>query len=305
MTLQQIYYALIIAEEGSMNRAAGRLFVSQPALTGTIQSLESEIDITIFSRSKRGVSLTAEGEEFLKYARQLYQQYEVLEDKYGAEGSRRKKFAVSAQHYTFAVRAFTDTVRHFGTLQFEFAMRETKTREVIADVGSGRSEVGILFLSDLNEQVIMRMLRQENLTFSDIAQATAYVYLHESHPLAGRDAVSLKELLPYPCLAFEQDAQSSVFLSEEILSEKEYPRKILVNDRATMLNLIEELKGYTLCSGIIYDEMNGSGFRSVPFLEDAENKNSTMRIGYIVKKNSIRSEMGQYFLEACIRYVGG
>lgn len=301
MTFQQIHYVIQIAETGSLNQAAKKLFVSQPALTGALQSLEEELGISIFQRSRQGMTLTNEGEDFLMYARQLDQQYELLLDRYREGAQRRQKFGVSCQHYTFAVRAFSDMVREFDALNFDFAIRETRTREVILDVGQSRSEIGILYLSDFNRKILQKLLHEEDLEFHPLVEAEANVYLSEKHPLAGEPSVSFSQLKDYPCLSFEQDQQSSIYLAEEILIENEYPRMIHVTDRATMLNLMDSLNGYTLCSGIICSEYNGGGYVSVPFREDAENKNSRMTIGYIAKRGSIRSKPGEYYLTACRR----
>ena len=144
MTLQQIKYVLTIAKAGSMNRAADMLYISQPSLSTAVHELENEIGINIFLRNRKGVVPTPEGEDFLMLARQMYQQYELLSDKYSASGKLKRKFGVSMQHYSFAVKAFVDTVKQFDTLNYEFAIRETKTLEVISDVGNMKSEIGIL-----------------------------------------------------------------------------------------------------------------------------------------------------------------
>lgn len=143
MTLQQIYYAITISETGSMNKAAEILYVAQPSLSGAIHDLENELGITIFHRSGRGVTLTNDGVEFLTYARQVYSQYETLLDKYGDSGKRKKKFGVSTQHYSFVVKSFVEMVKQFDTEEYEFAIRETKTKEVIEDVATLKSEIGI------------------------------------------------------------------------------------------------------------------------------------------------------------------
>ena len=106
MTLQQLHYAITIAEKGSLNKAAEFLYIAQPSLTSAMQELEKELGITIFHRSGRGVTLTQDGAEFLLYARQVYSQYEELLEKYGDGKNLKKKFGVSTQHYSFAVKAF-------------------------------------------------------------------------------------------------------------------------------------------------------------------------------------------------------
>lgn len=302
MTLQQILYAITIADAKSMNKAAERLYISQPSLTSAMRELEKEIGITIFLRTSRGVEITNDGQEFLTHAAQVYQQYELLSDKYSGDGAVKRKFGVSTQHYSFAVKAFVETVKHFDTTEYEFAIRETKTKEVISDAGTMKSEIGILYLSDFNRKLITRMLSDSGLEFHRLINCDAYVYIWRGHPLAKKKSISLEELRDYPCLTFEQGDNTSFYFAEEILTENEYPRTIKTNDRATMLNLMIGLNGYTLCSGIICEELNGSDYIAVPFEADSENKNSIMEIGYITKKNSILSKVGEIYIDEIKKY---
>ena len=303
MTLQQIFYALTISKMGSMNKAAEALFISQPSLTSAIKELEREAGINIFLRTSKGVSETNEGAEFLMYARQVYQQYELLTQKYGEKGNIKRKFSVSTQHYSFAVKAFVETVKQFDTSKYEFAVRETKTYDVIRDVGTFKSEIGILYLSDFNRKIISKFLKEQDLRFHHLIECKAYVYIWKNHPLANKSSINLKELEEYPCLSFEQGDNSSFYFAEEILSENIYNRTIKACDRATMLNLMIGLNGYTLCSGIICEELNGSDYIAVPFADDEINQNSTMEIGYIVKKNSILSEIGEIYIDEVKKYL--
>ncbi len=303
MTIQQLHYAITISEAGSFNKAAEVLYISQPSLTSSMQELEKELGITIFYRSGRGVSLTQDGSEFLLYARQVYNQYEALTEKYGGTANVRKKFGVSTQHYSFAVKAFVELVKHFDMSQYEFAIRETKTRDVISDVSNMRSEIGILFLSDFNRAAVTKLLRSNNLEFHHIIKCRAYVYIWSGHPLAKNESISFDELKDYPCLSFEQGESGSFYFAEEILSTGEYPRIIKANDRATMLNLMIGLNGYTLCSGIICEELNGDDYLAVPFQADSVDENSEMEIGYITKKNTVLSNIGKQYIEEIMKYL--
>lgn len=303
MTLQQLHYALTIAETGSMNKAAQILYIAQPSLTSSVQELERELGITIFHRSGRGVSPTNDGTEFLLYARELYQQYEGLMEKYGKWGTLKKKFGVSTQHYSFAVKAFVELVKSFDTTQYEFAIRETKTRDVIQDVSTMRSEIGILYLSDFNRGAIGKLLKSCSLEFHHLVDCRAYVYLWSGHPLAKNKSITFEQLKEYPCLSFEQGDASSFYLAEEILSTKEYTRTIKACDRATVLNLMVGLNGYTLCSGIICEELNGSDYVAVPFQEDPGEESSVMDIGYVTRKNTILSSIGERYIEEIKKYL--
>lgn len=303
MTLQQLHYAIIIAENGSLNKAAEILYISQPSLTSSMQELEKELGITIFNRGGRGVTLTADGAEFLQHAKQLYSQYEMLAEKYGNPQNRKKKFGVSTQHYSFAVKAFVELVKSFDTTHYEFAIRETQTRDVIGDVASLKSEIGILYLSDFNRAAIGKLLRTAGLEFHHLINCKAYVYLWSGHPLAKQKSICFEELADYPCLSFEQGDTSSFYFAEEILSTHEYGRMIKANDRATMLNLMIGLNGYTLCSGIICEELNGDDFIAVPFEADSVEESSVMEIGYVTKRNSILSDIGARYIEEIGEYL--
>ncbi len=303
MTLQQIKYALTIAEAGSMNRAAEQLFISQPSLSSSIKELERETGITIFLRTSKGVVPTNEGSDFLMYARQVYQQYDLLTQKYSAQGGIKRKFGVSSQHYSFAVKAFVETVKKYDTLNFEFAMRETRTMDVINDVGTLKSEIGILYMDSFNRKIIEKMLDDNDLDFVPLINCRAYVYLWKNHPLAKEKSISLEQLRDYPCLSFEQGEHGSGFFAEEILSDNDYPRIIRSTDRATQLNLMVGLNGYTLCSGIICEELNGSDYAAVPFREDEANRNSVMEIGYIVKNRSMLSDIAETYIGEVKKYL--
>lgn len=303
MTLQQIYYVLTISEHSSMNKAAEALYISQPTLTSAVRELESELGITVFRRSGKGTELTTEGEEFLIYARQLYQQYELINEKYTDPSNVKRRFGVSSQHYSFTVKAFVETVKQFDMQKYEFAMREVQTLEVIRDVSSLKSEIGILYINDFNQRVMNKILRDNELEFHKLIDCKAYVYIWKNHPLAKNESISFDELSDYPCLSFEQGEKGSFYFSEEILSMNEYPRMIKAADRSTMLNLMVGLYGYTLCSGIICEELNGSDFIAVPFRSDDDNPNQTMEIGYILKKNVPLSNIGDIYIKELTKYL--
>lgn len=304
MTLTQLNYIITIAETKSMNKAAEQLYVSQPSLTSAVKELEKELGVTLLYRSGRGVTLTNDGMEFLMYARQIYSQYESVMEKYGKGGGYKKKFGVSTQHYSFAVKAFVDMAKAFDMSKYEFAIRETRTAEVLSDVSTMRSEIGVLYLCDFNRKALEKIMKSAGLTFRHLIDCQAYVYIWKNHPLAKEESISFEQLDGYPCLAFEQGDNSSFYFAEEILSTNEYSQVIKANDRATMLNLMVGLNGYTLCSGIICEELNGDDYIAVPFRDDAQNPNSVMEIGYVVRKNTVLSEMGELYIDSIRKYLG-
>lgn len=304
MTIQQIRYATAIADAGSFNKAAQLLYVSQPSLTSSMQDLEKELGISIFNRGGRGVTLTSDGAEFILQARGVLMQYEQLTENYGEKkGSHKKRFAVSTQHYTFAVKSFAEMVKAFGMGEYDLAIRECRTRDVIDDVISMRSEIGILYLSDFNRKAITKILRDNDLRFRKLVDCEACVYLWKEHPLARNESIRFEQLSDYPCLSFEQGADSSYYFSEELMSTEAYGRAIKVNDRATVLNLMKALNGYTLCSGIICEELNGSDYVAIPLETEEDVMGGTMEIGYIIKKSQILSQMGETYIQEIYHYL--
>ena len=292
MTIQQLKYALTISETVSINSASKELFISQSRLSCAIRDLEQELGITLFLRNNRGIQVTAEGKEFLGYARQVIDQYRLVEEKYLRSGKRKARFSVSMQHYTFAVQAFIRTVRASGANNYEFAVHETRTEEVIQNVNTLKSELGVLYLNDFNRSVITKLLLDCDIEFVPLVNCPISVYLWREHPLADRREITIEQLAPYPCISFDQGTGNSFYFAEEVLSTYNYQQVIKVSDRATILNMMVGLKGYTLCSGIICEDLNGDLYRAVPLKTD-----ETMTIGYIRKKQVRLSPIAEKFIE--------
>lgn len=299
MTLNQILYALTVFEAGSMNKAAEQLFISQPALTSSIRSLEKELDLQIFTRSSHGIQATNEGKEFLMYARQVSSQFEMLQDRFGNSKKRKKKFYVSCQHYSFATKAFVELVSGYGYDQYDFAVKEGRTIDVINNVADSSSELGILFRSDFNRKFLNRMFDERNLEFIPLIVCQAFVYIYRGHPLAQRESIAYEDLVSYPCMSFDQGENGSLYLAEEIMVEKEFPRTIQVSDRATMLNLMRGLNGFTLCSGLICRELNGDDYVAVPY-QPEQDEDAAMEIGYIKARRAVLSDVGSDYVH-CLK----
>ncbi|MBQ3600997.1 MAG: LysR family transcriptional regulator [Lachnospiraceae bacterium] len=298
MTLQQIKYIVTVAETGNITEAAKRLFISQPSLTNAVRELENEMQVTIFNRTNKGVVVTNEGDVFLSYARQILEQVGLLEEKYLNVKERRPRFSVSCQHYSFAVNAFVDVIKLFDANQYDFTLRETQTYEIIEDVSKLRSEIGILYVSSKNEEIIGKLLKQNDLEFQELFVAKPHVFICSKHPLAERESIALEELEEYPYLSFEQGEYNSFYFSEEILSTLDRKKNIKVRDRATLFNLVIGLNGYTVSSGVISRELNGENIIAKPLLVD-----EYMRIGIIRQKNMPLSRYGVLYIEALQKYI--
>lgn len=297
MTLNQLNYVIALSKENSINSAAKKLFISQPSLTAALKALEEEVGFDIFLRTKSGVSLTAKGSEFLGYAKSVVDQYNILDAKYISQNHVKRTFHVSMQHYTFAVSAFVEVIKQYGMEEYEFEIHETKTYEVIENVKNQKSEIGVLYLNAYNRNVLGKIFHDAGLVFTPLFDCSIYVYMSKTNPLSKKKEIAMKDLDDYPCLAFAQGDYNSFYFAEEVLSTYNYKRLVRANDRATLLNLMVGINGYTLCSGIICEELNGTDYCAVKLKTDEK-----MTIGYIARRSSVLSKIGQRYVEELSKY---
>ena len=292
MTLQQLKYADAVATCGSLSEAARRVFVTQPTLTEAIRTLEEELRIAIFTRSTRGVALTHEGEEFLASARQILDDAALIQQKYTGKAVRRPQFAVSCQHFAFAVEAFMEVVRENDADSYDFTFRETVTSEIIDDVARHRSEIGMLYLSRRNERAIMKILRKEELAFEELFAARPHVFLGRKHPLAKKKVIKPQELDAYPYLTYEQGIENALYFAEEVMPSLDRKKNIRVRDRATMTNLVLGLNGFTVSSGA-HGKSYNSEIISIPLKMD-----DSIRVGIVRRDGVSLSAAGASFVKA-------
>ena len=298
MTLQQLKYLVTVAECKNISEAAEKLYISQPSLSAAIHNLEEEMGVTAFARSNKGVSVTREGEELLSFARNLLEQADIMKERFCKDTKREPKFCVSCQHYSFAVNAFVDVVNKFDADRYSFILRETQTGEIIDDVANGISELGVLYLSEHNEDVLQKMFRKNNLEFEEVFTAQPHVFISQKHPLASENKITLDMLKPYPYLVYEQGERNSFYFSEEFLSVLDMPKIVQVRDRATLFNLAIGLNGFTVSSGVIDKELNGEDIIAKPLDMDC-----TMHIGMIKKKNILLSRYALSYIEALKKHT--
>ncbi len=297
MTLQQLKYADAVAATGSISEAARQLFVTQPTLTESLRALEEELRVAIFTRSSRGVAVTREGEEFLASARQILDDAARIQEKYTGKAVRRPQFAVSCQHYAFAVEAFMEVVKACETDRYDFTLRETVTSEIIDDVARHRSEIGILYLSRRNERAITKILRREELAFEELFTAKPHVFLGKRHPLARKKAVHPSDLDGYPYLTYEQGEENALYFAEEVMPAIDRKKNIHVRDRATMTKLILGLNGYTVSSGA-NSKMYSSDIVAIPLeIKDV------IRVGIIHRQGISLSFAGTTFVRVIKSYA--
>lgn len=296
MTLQQLKYVIAVADKGSINEAAKSLFISQPSLSAAVKELEAETGLALFARTSRGILISPEGAEFLGYARQVVQQAELLEEKYLSGKPAKQRFSVSTQHYAFTANAFVDLIKEFGSEEYEFTLRETSTYTIIDDVRKLRSELGVLYLSSFNEQVIRKLLKESGLVFSELFAAKPHILISRDNPLAVQDSVTLEDLAYYPCLTIEQGEHNSFYFAEEILATLEHKKSIKVTDRAAIINMLIGVDAYTIATGVFPFYLHGDDIVARPLQVDER-----IRVGVITHKDMRPTKLGEIYLAALCR----
>jgi DNA-binding transcriptional LysR family regulator len=292
MTLQQLKYFIEIVNCGSINKAAERLFIAQPSLSNAIRDLEAEIGLELITRTPKGISLNADGAEFLGYARQVVEQAGLLEQRWLNKKPSRRLCSISTQHYAFAVNAFVNMVKKTDAEEYEYTLREARTFEIVEDVKNLRSELGILYMNDFNRKVMEKMLKENGLAFHPLFTAKPHVFVSAANPLASKEYVTLKDLADYPRLSFEQGDYNSFYFSEEILSTEYAKKDIRVGDRATIFNLMIGLDGYTISTGIVSADLNGENITAIPLRVD-----DAIEVGWISHRDIQLTRQAAMYLE--------
>jgi DNA-binding transcriptional LysR family regulator len=277
------------------------MYVSQPALSSAVRELEDELKIRIFDRTNKGVGLTAEGKEFLSYAKQAVSQYAIIEDRYIAKNENRLFFSVSMQHYIFALHAFINTINRFEPQKYSYSIQETKTDEVLNNVRNLKSEIGIIAYTKDKEKLMNKLLREYQLQFFPLLVRDTFAYMNRNHPLAGKSEISLDDLREYPCISFDQSSDSDYYLAEEALAGYDFPKIIKTNDRATSAELLACVSGFAIGTGIMVDTVAlKEDFVCIKMKEE-----DPLTIGYIIRKNHKLSEIGRAYIEELEKYKEG
>ena len=300
MTLQQLKYVITISKSGSMHTAADELFITQPNLSKAIKDLELEMGITIFNRTNKGVLLTDDGTKFLSYARQVVEQANLLEDIYKNKESIKRIFAISSQHYGFVVNAFVKLVETLGKDTYEFSLRECKTYDVINDVKDGRSELGVIYFSRFNSEIMKKVISSNGLSYEFLFEAKPHVLLSKNHPLANKERLTLDDLDAYPRLSYDQGLNNSFYYSEEPHALESVSKAIVVSDRATLFNILIGLNGYTISSGMISSSPDGNNIISIPLETD-----EVMDLVYIYDSDKPMKEITKQYLAILREYISG
>ncbi len=301
MTLQQLKYVSMVEKCGSFSRAAQKLYVSQPSISNLVNALEEELGITIFTRSSTGIAITNEGRELLKLSNRLLRDADYISEYFHSDTEGPKPtFFVSSQHYDFVVSAFEEFVDGLDAERYTLGLNQTQTAAVIEDVRKQYSDMGVIFLSDVNRRHMMKVLEDNNLEFHAVTQAAPHAFLSVTHPLAKRESVTPEELMDYPCIVYEQNADSPGFFSEEMMLPNFYPRKVVyISDLYVSTALMRSCNAYDIGTGVISPRL-AREVACVPIDTD-----DRVDIGWIGIRGRMLRPIERAFLDCMTRQLNG
>ena len=300
MRIQQLEYLERIVEAGSINEAAKRLFLTQPSLSNAVKELENEMGIQIFQRSSGGISLTAEGREFMTYSKQILDQVNLMNERYKNGQQRKQSFSVSAQHYAFVVHAFVELIKSVNANEYQFTLRETETQNIFNDLAQFKSELGILYTNGFNQKIMQRLFKENNLVFTPLFVDKPHIFVSRYNPLTSKSSVNLSDLEDFPYLSYEQGEVNSFYFSEEILSTLSHKKSIKVSDRATIFNLMVGLNGYTISYGIISSKLNDDKIVAIPL-----NVDDDITMGWLKHRQVELSPLAERYLTMLKEHIKG
>lgn len=295
MTLSQMNYILEIYRCGSMNKAAQNLFISQSAISTAIREMEEELGIRIFHRSNRGIALTDDGRELLTQITPIVEQSRKITRYYDErQASNRVKLSIAAQRYPFCAKAFVEFLHLLDEPRIEVSLKEMEMSSVIDEVAQQTSDVGIIFVSDMTEHYIHRILDSKNLEFHQLVKIRPHVFMRKGHPLAVEKSVSLEQLHQYPYVVFTQKDSNLNFAEEAVVGTgADFNQVVYVSDRATAYNVMAHTNCVSTGSGVLPKGYGDERLVTLP-LNDAVDD---MRLGYIKLRGIPMSDMGIRFVE--------
>ena len=292
MTLKQILYVRAVSKAGSIGKAAEALFISQSSLSESIQNLEREYDMVLFERTSRGISLTRQGEEFLKDTQLLSNIYQNLDDKYKNRKSDREHFCVSSLHHVSGIDAFEHIVSQPKNQKYHLGYFEGNMDQVLQDVETNRSDVGVLFFTSDSRSTIIKACNRRNIFFQHMKYDLLHIYVHKSHPLAGRGSVTLAEIQQHPFISYEECHPSSARFTPTRRQWDPQQQIISVSDRAMAYSVLALGSAYVTGSGYLTQEDCRRSLVTAPITDLGQ-----IEIGYICNPARALSELALEYIE--------
>lgn len=287
MNFQQCRYVEVVARVGSFSQAAKELYMTQPNLSCSIKDLENELGVQLFTRSNTGARLTEDGHDFLKYAKRIIGELDLLQQRYHDEF--KKSFTVASHHYDFLSMPLAKVAQKFKQDYQEFQTIETTTKKILDSVASFEADLGIIYLDDENEHILTSALQYHDLEFTSLGEFPTRVFLRRDHPLAHKSVISETDLKGYNQIRFRQE-HSGLNFDEDALDIHDQQRILYSNDRGTVMNLLCATDAYASGLGIVNSFVKDQ-IVLIPLQNSPKHT-----LGYVTNRKKKLSDIGANFI---------
>lgn len=296
MRKEQLRNFIEVVDCGSINKAAEKLYISQPNLSRSIHSLEEEMGKELLTRTNRGVTLTPTGQLLYYYARSILNQFQVLERlKNLSEEVIHRKLSVSVDSIFLKDDLILDFYQHMKSSDTEIHLIETTAEEVLDNVSNIKSEIGITILNDYQLSIFKKMADTKEVSVYILGKGPLYVHVNEKHPLASKDIINASELCNYSYIHLPNDFFSN--LNQSLTIDKTplsvFQKTITMSNYHAMINMINHTDAFMLGNKWQVEELKYSHIKSIAF----ERCNIQKNFVIIKRKREILSDAGLIFLD--------
>ena len=243
MNLMHIKYAVEVANEGSINKAAEKLYVGQPNLSRAIKELEALLGVKIFERSAKGMGLTSDGETFIRYAKTILRQVDEVESIFNGSGSVKKRFSISVPRASYISDAFARFSHSLtNEAEAEIIYKETNSLRAIKNILHEDYKLGIIRYAENYDKYFKTMLDEKDMQYEMITEFSYVLAMSRDNPLASAEKITFDALKDYIEIAHADPYVPSLPLSQ--VRKEELPdnigRRIFVFERASQFELLSE-----------------------------------------------------------------
>ena len=247
MTLQQLKYAVITEVCGSISDAAEKLFIAQPSLSKSIRLLEEELGFALFVRERKGVKATPQGMEFLCYAKRVLEQSDRLEERFGKDHGKgayyTRRIHISAQPVYRAIEAFSAVLKEYGGSEYTFTLTCDSLLQVIENVLSRKSELGVIYIYDDERKMLEKIFRDNELEFIPAYETVPVAWMWVEHPLAKKAYVTSDEIGQWPVVSYEAISPGTASLSGNIDFGKTFSKNIHLTSDSDITCILKNIMG--------------------------------------------------------------
>lgn len=307
MKIEQIRQVVEIHRAGSINKASENLFLSQPAVSHSLKSLEKELNREIFVRSHSGIEPTEFGKTFINHAIELLKHADQIEyaarDRYC--GNAPLTFRVSVYYLLFAWNAFTGLIGRYRDNATNFHYNQVCLSNVFQDIKRDASELGLISIPTIDKKKWLAYFELEDMSYTPIYRGAPNVMLSVSHPLfhSGKPSLSPGDLRDYPLVVIGEPMDLFSQMNRKMGEALKAPAVIEASDRTTAHDYISAIGGYccVIRTGTAYTKMD---FFSDMKLLPIDGLPFEFELGWIKKQDRVLSSVALEYMEDIAALLG-